>query len=119
MRILAVEMPYIGSSLSVNHYKYGHYKKPEVVNWMYTLGWIIKSKNAKIEDWKQPITVNVRGVFKNHRQTPDTHNLLKIICDSIEAVTGLNDKYYRTETEAPVIDKTKEPTLTITITEAE
>lgn len=115
-RTMMVKMPYIGSDLSVNHYKFGTYqKKPEVIGWMNQLGWEIKS--ARIQDWKQPITVNVSGVFKNEGRCPDTHNLLKVICDAIQDVTGLNDKYYRTETEVPVIDKTREPTLIIRITE--
>ena len=52
------------------------------------------------------------GTITNHK-----HNLMKVICDSIEGVTGINDKYFRTETGDAVIDKTKEPTLFIEIKE--
>jgi Holliday junction resolvase RusA-like endonuclease len=84
---------------------------------MDALGWQIKPHH--IEDWKQPITVVLEGVFKDKRSCPDLHNLLKVICDEIEEVTGLNDRDYLTKTGEPLIRRDEEPTLIITIKEGE
>jgi len=112
---VTIEIPYLGAVISVNHYKFqGRYTKPEAKAWMDELGWRIKEYH--IEDWKQPIKVSVSGVFRDKRSTPDLHNLLKIICDSIEETTGINDRYMQTATTDPLIG-TEEPVIIITIQE--
>ncbi len=113
MRSITVEMPYIGASLSVNHYKFrGRFTKPETKEWMDSLGWLIKS--AHIEEWKLPITVRCSGRFKDLRGTPDLSNLSKVILDAIEETTGVNDRNYRWQDGDITYG---EPTLTIAITE--
>jgi len=111
-----INIPYPGSVISKNHYKYHNawFKKKACVAWMEMLGWLVKPYH--IEAWLLPITVKVSGTFKDKRSCPDLHNLLVVICDSIEEVTGINDRGYRTETGDAVIDKDKEPELTIEIT---
>lgn len=115
MNRAVINISYPGSVISINHYKHGWYTKKECRAWMDGLGWMVKEYH--IETWLLPITVKVSGVFKDKRSVPDLHNLLKVICDAIEAVTGINDRGYRTETGDAVIDKTKEPELTIEIEE--
>ena len=119
-RSITVTMYYPGAVISVNHYMGrrgdgGTYVKREARDWMEGLGWSIKT--AHIEDWIMPIKVLVSGTFKDNRSCPDVHNLLKVVCDSIEELTGINDKFYRTETGDAIIDNSVEPTLTITIEE--
>jgi Holliday junction resolvase RusA-like endonuclease len=112
-------MPYIGNCLSVNHYKFngGKYTRPEVKEWMNDLCTLIA--NCKITDWKQPLKVTISCTFKNERSMCDSHNLIKIIADCVQEATGLNDKFYATETTKPVIDKTKDPFILIKIEELE
>lgn len=114
-RHTVIKMPYI-KNLSVNHYKFngGKFTKPEVKEWMNDL--VVLIKNCHVTDWKLPLKVTISGTFKDGR-IPDTHNILKIICDSVEDATGLNDKFYSTETTQPVIDKKQEPNLVIRIEE--
>ncbi len=113
-RIATIKMLYIGNVLSVNHYKHqGKYTKLEAKEWSNDL--VHEIKSCKIDDWHQPLMVKIAGFYKNARETPDTHNLIKIICDAIQEATGLNDKYYKTETEAPKISK--EPHILVTISE--
>ena len=120
MRSITIEMPYIGAVLSVNHYlgrtRYGTiYVKRDVKKWKESLGWLLKTSH--IEDWKLPLQILVGGVFRDKRSCPDLHNCLKVICDAIEELTGINDRYFRTETGQPTIDKTKTPSLFITVKE--
>jgi len=119
MNKIVVNIEYPGAFISVNHYKYKHFTKPEAKQWAETLGWLIKAALAQytmppIEDWNQPITVRVDGVFKDKRSAPDLHNLLKIICDVVEEVSGINDRTFLTETGGVTYG---EPRLTITIKE--
>lgn len=117
MKEVKIEIDYPGSIISVNHYKFkGRYTKKEALDWMDELGWVVKPLH--LEEWKLPLTVRCDGHFRDKRSCPDLHNLMKVICDSIEWATGINDRYFRTETGDAVVDKTKEPTLTITIKEA-
>ena len=119
MKEIKISMPYIGKSLSCNHWKYkgGLYTRKETKQWMDALGWQLKPHH--VEDWRQPITVRIDGVFKNLRSCPDLHNIGKPVYDSIEEVTGLNDRNYKTETGEPLIRHDEEPTILITIRERE
>ncbi len=109
---ITVEMPYIGASLSINHYKYKYYTKPETKEWMIELQW--KIKPSHIEDWELPLVVTCDGRFKDKRSTPDLHNLSKVILDSIEEVTGVNDRNMKWRCGEVTCG---EPTLFITIEE--
>jgi len=118
-REATIEIEYIGKVLSVNHYKYkgGIYTRPEATAWMAELGWTVKELN--LDEWRLPLKITVSGEFKDKRSCPDIHNLLKIICDSIEEVTNLNDRDFRTETSEPKITGTIKPVLWIKIEESE
>jgi len=91
---LAIKMPYIGACLSVNHYKYGHYTRPEVKRWMNDLGWAVIQYNIDWAKTKLPLHVTCSGTFKDNRY-PDLSNLSKVIMDGIKKVTHIDDKYYR------------------------
>ena len=94
-RKIAIQMPYIGQVLSVNHFKYagGQYTKKEVKHWMKELGWLIKSSH--IEEWNLPLEVRCDGTFKDRGHQPDLSNLSKVILDAIEETTGVNDRNMR------------------------
>ncbi len=95
MKSVTIKMPYIGKALSVNHYKYGdgYRTRKETKEWMYMLGWLIKSHH--IEEWKLPLKVTCDGVFKDKRSQPDLSNCSKVILDAIEETTGINDRDMR------------------------
>ena len=108
---------YPGAIISENHYLGRNgvhtYVKSEARDWQNELIYRI---NAYRIDWKGPLKVHVSGVFKNNREVCDLHNL-KILFDSIQIATGVNDRYFQTETEIPVIDKTQKPHFKIEIQE--
>ena len=119
VRSIKVEMPYIGNVISCNHYlgrrrDGGTYVKAEALAWMEQLGWLIVT--AHIEDWRLPLTVRCDGRFKDKRNQPDLSNLSKVIMDSIEEASGVNDKNFRWQDGDVSYGL---PTLWITITEAE
>ncbi len=117
-------MSYPGAIISVNHYKFsgGRFTRPEAKAWMEELGW--KLKEFHIEDWKLPLTVRCDGTFRDRRSTPDLSNLSKVILDSIEDCTGINDCNMRWEDgdisygENPSGRIRMNPELEITIKEA-
>jgi len=111
-RTITIEMQYIGAVLSVNHYKFRYYTKPETKAWMEALGWQIKG--AHIEDWKLPLTVRCDGRFTNKRSQPDLSNLSKVVLDAIQEATGVDDRDMRWQ-DGNVTYGT--PTLFITISE--
>lgn len=123
MRSITVDLPYIGKVISVNHYlgkrksHYGFYVKGETKAWMDELGWKIKS--AHIEEWNLPLTVKCDGLFRDGRSTPDLSNLSKVVLDAIQEAIGVNDVNMRWHDGTVKIDSNKEPTLWITIEEAE
>ena len=88
--------------------------KREAQEWADELTGLLAQSTVK--GFTEPIKVSIAGVFRNTRETPDLHGM-KLLYDTIQRYTGLNDRYYKTETEIPVIDKTVKPELTITITE--
>jgi len=112
-----IKIDYIGSVISVNHYKYagGRFTRKETKQWMEELGWLIKPLH--FEDWTLPLGITCDGVFRDLRSAPDLSNLSKVICDAIEEVTGINDKNFRWHDGERVIDKSKSPFLLITIRE--
>lgn len=116
-RFTTIKMPYIGSVITENHYlgRNGNrtYVKPEAREWQSDL--IATIKRCGITDWKLPLKIILTGYFKNNRETPDLHNM-KILFDSIQEATGLNDRYFQIETR-PSSDHVKEPYLLIEIWE--
>lgn len=114
MREVTVEMDYPGSVISANHYKYhgGVYTKPEAKAFMEELGWRIKTSH--IEDWKLPLKVRLDGRFKDKRNQPDLSNLSKVVMDSLEEASGVNDRDMRWEDGDVTYG---EPKLWITISE--
>ncbi len=93
-----VTIDYPGSCISVNHYLGrrkggGYYVKQEAKNWMEEFMWLLKPLH--LEDYKLPLEVTCSGWFKDERSAPDLSNLSKIIMDSIEELTGINDKDFR------------------------
>jgi hypothetical protein len=113
-----IRMPYPGCVITENHYLgrngKSSYVKPEAREWQNDLIQLIK--NCKVQDWTLPLKITVSGVFKNDRERCDLHNL-KILYDSIQKATGLNDKDYHTETIPGVIDKEQSPHLDIKLEE--
>jgi Holliday junction resolvase RusA-like endonuclease len=103
------------TNLSVNHYKYygTEFTKQEVKDWMADFFWVLscmgKQRNINWHDYR--LTVRLDGKFKDNRQ-PDLHNFLKIVCDSVEDATFINDRLYAVECGVPEIG---EPQLMITI----
>ena len=98
MDSITVEMPYIGSCLSENHFRGrrrdgGFYVKTETKRWKESLGWLIKTSH--IEDWGLPLLVKCDGRFKNTHRQPDLSNLSKVTLDAIEEATGVNDRDMR------------------------
>lgn len=120
MNSITITMPYIGGSLSVNHYlgRNGRrvFIKKEVVEWKEDFGW--KIKMSHIEDWKMPISVTCNGKFKDLNNAPDLSNLSKVIMDSIEDITHINDRNYRWHDGAVILKKDEDPELQIIIEEA-
>ncbi len=118
MRKEVIRMPYIGGVLSVNHYL-GHkgggfYVKSEVLDWEEEFGWLLK--RLHLEDWKLPLKVTCSGVFRDERSSPDLSNLSKVILDTIEDITDVNDKNMRWHDGTRTINK-EEPYLLITLEE--
>jgi len=116
-----LKIGYPGSVISVNHYQGrrrdgGTYTKPEAQAWMTELGWV--AKILHLDDWKLPLHITCDGFFKDERSAPDVHNLLKIIADAIQEVSGINDKNYHMTAGKRVIGVREPPYLLITIRES-
>ena len=122
-RRVTININYPGSIISVNHYKYagGRFTRKETKAWMTKLGWLIKSYH--IEDWTLPLEITCGGFFKDERSAPDVHNLLKVIADAIQEVSGINDKNYhmtagKREIVGNIVGNREAPYLLITISES-
>ncbi len=120
MNKIVIGIDYPGCVISVNHYKYKYYTKPEAKAWMETLGWLVKAAIAKgnhppLSEWKLPLTVRCDGTFIDKRSTPDLSNLSKVIMDAIQEVS-VNDRYFRWKDGD--ISYGKEARLTIAIQES-
>lgn len=119
-RSTQIEMVYPGAVITCNHYlgrrkDGGLYVKREVAGWMLALGWLVKIEH--IEDWKLPLTVKCSGRFKDKKNQPDLANLSKVILDSLEDATGINDRDMRWVDGN--VTYGENPVLLITIEEAE
>jgi len=117
----AIKIWYPGAIISVNHYLGrrkggGYYVKQEARDWQEEFQWLLK--RCHIEDYKLPLEVTCSGYFKDERSAPDLSNLSKVIMDSIEEVTGINDQAFRWRDGKRVIG-VKEPYLVISIKEGE
>ncbi len=115
-----VKIHYPGSCISVNHYLGkrrggGVYVKQETIDWKEELQWLLK--RCHLEDYKLPLHVTCSGYFKDERSAPDLSNLSKIIMDSIESLTHINDNNFRWH-DGERLAGYKEPYLLITFTES-
>jgi len=116
-----IRMDYPGDCISVNHYLGrrkggGYYVKQEATDFKEELQWLLK--RCHLEDYKLPLEVTCSGYFKNERSAPDVHNLLKIIADSIQELTGIDDKnYHMYAGQRNIIGNREPPYLLITIKE--
>ncbi len=101
-----IPMPYI-SNLSVNHYKYagGRFTKPEIKAWMSTLMNSIQAETMFKDLSGFKLSVDIQGKFQNKRVCPDLHNLEKVILDSVEKATAINDKFIAVSCGVPEIEK--------------
>lgn len=123
MKRITVEMPYIGSCLSNNHYKGrrrdgGEFVRKETREWMQDLGWLIKTSH--IEAWHLPLQVRCDARFDYYadkRRVCDISNFCKVVLDAIEEVSGVNDRSMRWQDGE--VSYGEPALLTITITEAE
>ena len=115
-----IRMDYPGDCISVNHYLGrrkggGYYVKQEATDFKEELQWLLK--RCHLEDYKLPLEVTCSGYFENERSAPDLSNLSKIIMDSIEELTGIDDSNYRWRDGTRIIDKKCKPYLLISIKE--
>lgn len=119
---IEIHMEYIGSQLSVNHYlgKSGNrfWVKKDTQQWMDELAWMVRvsAKSAGIE-FKPPVKIFIRGIFKNGRAQPDLDNLFKVICDAVSDGLGIDDKHFTHETGSSELQKFVTPTLIIKVTQ--
>ena len=96
MNAITIGMPLI-KDLSVNHYKGrrrdgGEYVKKPVAKWMEDMGWILKPYH--LEDWKLPLTVKC-DIVQADKRVRDCSNFAKVVLDSLEELTGINDVNFR------------------------
>ncbi len=120
MRREQIKMPYIGSSLSVNHRlgkrrDGGYYIKPEVKEWEEEYMWLLKKLH--LEDWALPLEVTCSATFTSEHRACDLVNFQKCVLDPIQKVSGVNDKNMRWRDGERKIDKKQSPHLLITISE--
>jgi hypothetical protein len=117
-RNIAFQLNYPGCVIAENNCYEGfgrnRHMKPEAKAWSDELIWTIR--RCGVENWKAPLKVTISGVFKNKQRCPDLQNM-KLVYDSIQTVTGLNDKFFATETIPPVINPEETPHLNIKIEE--
>ena len=119
---IEIRMEYIGSQLSVNHYlgKSGNrfYVKRDTQRWMDELAWMLKAmaKSKQIE-FKPPVKIFIRGIFKDARAQPDLDNLLKVTCDAVSDGLGIDDKHFIHETGSSELQKYCTPTLIIKVSQ--
>jgi hypothetical protein len=52
-----------------------------------------------------PVHVEVGARFFDGNNAPDLHNLAELVCDAVEAGTGINDKHFTFTTEQPVFER--------------
>ncbi len=114
-----IKIRYPGSCISVNHYlgkrkDGGYYVLPECKAWEAEFQWLLKK--CQLEEYKLPIHVTCSGYFKDIRSAPDLSNLSKVILDSIEELTGINDNNFRWH-DGERLAGYKEPYLLITLSE--
>ena len=113
---IVIEMEYL-PTLSVNSYRTRNgIIRSEVQRWRDQLAWMVKMLPSTYNiTFRPPVKVRIDGVFKNKRSMPDGDNLLKICGDSIALGLNINDKNFVYETRPFTVDKKRQPTIIITI----
>lgn len=122
---IVVEMEYLpelssNRRLTKNRVTGATVLRSSVRSWMDQLAWMVKimKDSAKME-FELPVKVALDAEFST-RRVPDTHNLIKSICDAIEMGLGINDKHFTIDcSAAKVVPKHRDftPKLVITIGE--
>lgn len=120
MRSESIKIDYPGSCISVNHYlgrrkDGGSYIKADAKDWIEQFQWLLK--RCHLDDFTLPLVVSCSGFFKSEKNAPDLSNLSKVILDSIEGITGINDKNMRWHDGDRIIDVKGSPYLLINISE--
>jgi Holliday junction resolvase RusA-like endonuclease len=120
MKVEQIKITYPGAEISVNHYLGrraggGYYKLQECSNWQEEFTWLLK--RCHLEDFKLPLHVKCDGTFKDLRSAPDLSNLSKVILDTIQDLTNINDKNFRWQDGKRIIDNNVLPFLLITFSE--
>jgi hypothetical protein len=120
MRREVIRMEYLGSCISVNHYlgrrkDGGYYVKEDTRIWKTELGWLLKKLH--LEDWQPPLEVTCSATFHSEHRACDLSNFSKIINDTIEDTTGINDKFIHWHDGTRTINPKEDPHLIITISE--
>lgn len=62
-----------------------------------------------------PVHVEVGGTFVDGNNALDLHNLAELVCDSVEAGTGIDDKHFTFTTREPVFAQVM-PEIRVTVT---
>lgn len=108
-----IVMPYIGSILSENNYKYHLTKKtkPFVRMWMRDLANKVKLLEVPRSESYE---VGVFGRFSDDRR-PDISNLFKVISDAVQDGLEVNDKHFRLVDRGYTLGHW-DPELVITVT---
>lgn len=117
---IQIKLPYNGcAGWSINHMKRGGNMAwkltPEAQSVKEEIIW--KAKNAlQFTTWipVAPLRVIIEGYFENKRKAIDTHNSIKLVCDSLEDALGVNDKDMAVECLSPVFGSLL-PTIIITV----
>lgn len=114
--VITMDYPgcYISEDHCYNRNGRNTFMKPEAREWQEEL--ILKLKQTGIPDFKSPISVTLSGIFKNEKRSIDIHNL-KIIYDSIQKVTGINDRGFITHTYPGSVLSNCDPFILIKIEE--
>ena len=116
-----IKIGYPGNCISVNHYLGrrkggGYYMKPEAKAWAEEFMWLLK--RLHLEDWELPLQITCSGYFKNWKEAVDLSNLSKVILDTIEELTGINDSNFRWRDGERLLVKGEPPFLLIAISDA-
>lgn len=94
---LDIKVPYPGSCLSVNHYKYFSSKlrrtRTDTRQWMTFLVRLVAPKVLVHSAGFESATITLEGFFKDKR-APDLANLHKVIGDALQEALHLNDKHF-------------------------
>jgi len=115
---IVINMPYIGSVLSVNNCwirgKGGvrtNALKPEVKLWMLDLEDQAEKYKGQLT---APVSIRASACFKDSRH-PDMDNLFKAICDGLKKGLDIDDKYFEISVGEVRVDPSLSPQIVLEI----